>query len=256
MRVVLGRQPNNVAGHSRWAQVKHRKAGSDAKRGALFSKLGRLIAAAAREGGPDPAANAKLRQTVDQARSAGLPKENVERAIRRAQGGGATGTGLEARSYEAYGPGGSAFLIDALTDNPNRTTAELKAILGAGHGQLVAVGSVAWLFTRRVKAEFTCPAGDIETAELALIDAGAEDTAADGQRIRALVDPGRLAALLEAAARMGLYRTVTTPVVIPKDKTALSQNQRTRAAELAAALDAHPDVTAVWTNAEGVGISP
>ena len=110
-----------MAGHSRWAQIRHKKAGADAKRGALFSKLARLIAVAARDGGDDPARNSKLRQVMDQASDAGMPKENIERSILRGTGSGEV-RDLRAVEYEAYGPGGTALLIAGLTDNPNRTT--------------------------------------------------------------------------------------------------------------------------------------
>src|SRR3989338_8890104 len=137
-----------MAGHSRWAQVKHKKAGADARRGARFSKLARLITVATREGGPEPSANARLRSAMEHARGAGVPKENIARAVARAAGGG-DGAALVEREYEAYGPGKSAFLIRAVTDNPNRTTAEVKTILAPCGGKLAALGSVAWIFERR-----------------------------------------------------------------------------------------------------------
>lgn len=237
-----------MAGHSRWAQVKHKKAGADAKRGALFSKLGRMISATAREGGENPNANPKLRSAVEQARGAGMPGDTIERAIARARGA-AEGEALMGREYEAYGPGGSAFLIQAVTDNANRTTNEVKNILAEFGGKLARAGSVAWLFQRRMVAEFPAPAaGETEAMELALIDAGAEDIRKDSQRCRALVAPEKLESFQRAIAERGLTPTATRFAAVAKNTVAPDPADRSRAAALQAALDDHPDVTAVWTN--------
>src|SRR3989344_8240812 len=177
-----------MAGHSRWAQVKHKKAGADAKRSALFSRLARLITAAAREHGPDPAMNSRLRAAIEQARSVELPKENIERAIGRASGSG-SGNALISRDYEAYGPGWSAFLIQTVTDNLNRTTGELKAILADFGGKLAEAGSVAWLFERRTLVSFTISSGRRDAATLALIDAGAIDIGPVADGLIAIVLP-------------------------------------------------------------------
>ncbi len=237
-----------MSGHSRWAQVKHKKAGADAKRGALFSKLGRMISVAAREGGESPEANPRLRSAIEQARGAGMPRENIERAIARARGA-AEGASLVTREYEAYGPGASAFLIQAVTDNANRTTNEVKNILAEFGGKLARAGSVAWLFERRVVAEFAAPArGEAETVELALIDAGAEDIQRDEGCCRALVSPEKLESFQRAIAKRGLTPTAIRFAAVAKDAVAPAPEDRRRARALHAALDDHPDVTAVWTN--------
>ncbi len=236
-----------MAGHSRWAQIRHKKAGSDAKRGALFSKLARVIAVASREGGADPRANPKLRSAIEQARDAGLPKENIERAIARG-GGGAEGENLRPLEYEAYGPGGIAILMSALSDNPNRTTGELKRILADGGGRMAEAGSVGWMFERRIAVDFVRPAADPEDAELALIDAGAEDTGLLEDRIRALVIPERQDAFLQSANGRGLTPLASSLVLIPKNPIALGLAERQDADSLTAALGEHPDVIDVWTN--------
>lgn len=236
-----------MAGHSRWAQVKHKKAGSDAARGQTFAKLGRLISVAAREGGADPKTNAKLRTIIDQARAIGLPKENIERAIARAIGTTGAG-GLETGEYEAYGPGGIALLIRTVTDNPNRTTNELKHLLAEGGGKLAAAGSVNWMFEQRAIFEFAVPAEKMEEAELALIDAGAEHTEVADGRIRAVVPHDRAGTFREDAALTGLAIVETQTAMVAKNTVATERGVAARVEGLVTALENHDDVTDVWTN--------
>lgn len=236
-----------MAGHSRWAQVKHKKAGSDAKRGALFSKLSRLIAVAARDGGPNPEVNFKLRQAMEQARAAGMPKENIERAVSRASGNG-EGADLRQVEYEAYGPGGSAFLIAGLTDNANRTTSEVKHILDEHGGRLAETGSVSWLFDRRLFFEFELAGQDAEKAELALIDAGAEDTSLAEDRLQVILPPERSEAFQKATAILGLKRFSSAFIAVPKSTVELEADARAKAEALAEVLENHPDINDVWTN--------
>lgn len=237
-----------MAGHSRWAQVKHKKALSDAKRGARFSKLSRMISVAARDGGTDPDFNPKLRAAIEQAREEGIPKDNIERAL--AQGLGAPeGLALAAREYEAYGPGGSAFLIQAVTDNANRTTNEVKNILAEFSGKLAEAGNVAWLFERKAVLTFPVPAaGPAEAMELALIDAGAEDIRRDGERLLALVAPDTLASFRRAVGERGLAPTAIRLAAVATRAAVLNGEDRRRAEALAEALGEHPDITEVWTN--------
>lgn len=237
-----------MAGHSRWAQVKHKKAGTDAKRSAVFSKLSRLITIASRDGGTDPTTNAKLRTVMEQARDAGLPKDTIERALTRAAGA-AGGDMLVSRSFEAYGPGGSAFLIEAVTDNPNRTTAEVKRILGEFGGKLAAAGSVAWMFERCAIVQFSpVAAAAREAAELAFIDAGALDVEADGDTLTVRAAPEAVLPLRAAAARRGLTIERVSLAMVATSHPAVGADDRARVQSLAALLDDHPDVTAVWTN--------
>ncbi|MDP3727640.1 MAG: YebC/PmpR family DNA-binding transcriptional regulator [bacterium] len=237
-----------MAGHSRWAQVKHKKAGTDAKRGARFSKLARLITVAAREGGPEPSSNARLRSAVEHARDAGVPKENIARAVARAAGGGEDAALVE-REYEAYGPGGSAFLIRAVTDNPNRTTAEVKAILAASDGKFAALGSVAWLFERRAIVSFTLPGpGRLEAETLALIDAGAADIEVGADRLLAIVAPESLDTFERAAAAAGLRPTHTGITQVPTSAVSPDGAARAKAEALADTLEDHPDIVDITTN--------
>lgn len=237
-----------MSGHSKWTQIKHKKAGTDAKRGALFSKLTRLITASAREGGGDPNANFKLRQAVDQARAAGLPKDNIERAIARSSTSGAEDANLKEVEYEAYGPGGSAFLISGLTDNSNRTTNEIKHLLEDHGGRLAASGSVAWMFERRIVFEFAPEGRDTETTELALIDAGADDTRVEAGFILASLAPEKANDFEQAAAALGLKATTSSFVAIPKNTVVLNDKDLTAASALSEALENHQDINDVWVN--------
>lgn len=237
-----------MAGHSRWAQVKHRKAGADAKRSAVFSRLARLITVAARNGGPDPEANPKLRQAITQAREAGIPGDNIRRAIERAAGAG-SGDTPNPVTYEAYGPGGVAILVIGTSDNPNRTTAEVKQLLAGAGGRLAEAGSVAWIFERRMELVFRVPAGGREAAALALIDAGADDLRAEDGTLLALVSPERMGSFRAEAARRGFRPVSNQPTMAAKRSVALGATERRAASGLLEALRSHPDVTAVWSNA-------
>ncbi|RJQ37215.1 YebC/PmpR family DNA-binding transcriptional regulator [Candidatus Parcubacteria bacterium] len=237
-----------MAGHSRWAQIKHQKSGTDAKRGVLFSKLGRIITIAARDGGPDPAMNPKLRQAVDQARAAGVPKDNIERAIQRAAGS-ADAANLRAMEYEAYGPGGAAFLIAALTDSPNRTTNEVKRLLDDHGGRLAETGSVAWMFERKIAIALPPPPATArDEFELFLIDGGAEAIEEDDDALHVLIAPDRSAAFIAHLTTRGAAPLSTALTAISKNPMTLSPADKTAAATLAAELEDHADVTDVWTN--------
>src|ERR671911_875861 len=138
-----------MSGHSKWSSIKHKKGAADAKRGKLFSKLSRAIIVAAKEGGPDPAGNLALQNAIEKARSYSMPKENIERAIAKGTGAGADAAAFESIVYEGYGPSGVAILVEALTDNRNRTASEVRHIFAKNDGNLGTSGAVAWLFERR-----------------------------------------------------------------------------------------------------------
>ena len=168
-----------MAGHSKWAQIKRKKGATDAKRGQLFSKLARAIIVAARDGGPDPAGNLTLQNAIEKAKEASMPKENIERAIARGAGPAADGSAYETVTYEGYGPAGVALYVEALTDNRNRTAAEVRHIFSKSDGSLAESGAVAWLFERR---GIVLVDGDADEDELTLAaaDGGADDIATDG----------------------------------------------------------------------------
>src|SRR3989440_10445668 len=168
-----------MSGHSKWSSIKHKKAASDAKRGAQFTKLARAIQVAAREGGGDPEGNAALANAVQKARDARMPKDNIERAIAKGTGAGRDAEAIESVTYEGYGPGGVAILVEALTDNRNRTGSEVRHTFTRHGGNLGEPGSVAWTFEK--KGEIVVDGSRYSEDDLlAAIDAGAEDVALDG----------------------------------------------------------------------------
>src|SRR5919205_983822 len=168
-----------MSGHSKWSSIKHKKGAADAKRGQLFSKLTRAIIVAAREGGPDPAANLALQNAIEKARSYSMPKENIERAIARGSGADADAASYETVIYEGYGPNGVAILVEALTDNRNRTASDVRAAFSKYGGNLGASGAVAWQFERR-GVVLVDGAADEEELTLAAADGGADDVSLDG----------------------------------------------------------------------------
>src|SRR3954447_13890736 len=165
-----------MAGHSKWAQIKRKKGATDAKRGQLFTKLARAITVAAREGGGDPDGNATLANAIDKAKSLRMPKENIERAIAKGTGAGGDAAAIEAVTYEGYGPGGVAILVDCLTDNKNRTVSEVRHAFTKNGGNLGTDGSVAYLFNKQGEILLTKGVSEDKAMEVA-IEAGAEDVA-------------------------------------------------------------------------------
>src|SRR5262245_17617398 len=185
-----------MSGHSKWSSIKHKKAATDKKRGKLFSKLARAIIVAAREGGPDPDANNALANAIAKAKSYSLPKDNIERAIQRGAGAG-EGDAYEPVTYEGYGPGGAAFVIEALTDNRNRTAANVRAAFNKAGGSLGQQGSVAWMFDRTGVIVLD-GAADEDELMLAAADAGAEDISNEGDVWQVTCEPNDLAAVRDA----------------------------------------------------------
>ena len=187
-----------MAGHSKWAQIKRKKGAADAKRGQLFTKLARAITVAARDGGGDPEGNAALANAVEKAKSLRMPKENIERAIAKGTGAGGDAAAIEAVTYEGYGPGGVAILIECLTDNRNRTAAEVRHMFSRADASLGEPGSVAWMFEK--KGVLLVDGGRYSEDDLMpAIDAGAEDLAAEGDSIRITCEAGDLRAVLRRA---------------------------------------------------------
>ncbi|MEK9167294.1 MAG: YebC/PmpR family DNA-binding transcriptional regulator [Patescibacteria group bacterium] len=188
-----------MSGHSKWSSIKHQKGAADAKRGAVFSKLGNAITIAAR-GGADPETNFQLRIAIDKARAANMPKDNIERSIERGKGGAASG--LEEITFEAYGPGGTAFLVEAATDNRNRTASEIRHTLGNHGAKLADSGSVAYLFERKGVMALLAN-GQAEEIELMAIDAGADDVETDSERVFIYTEPHDLERVRKALAEKG-----------------------------------------------------
>ncbi len=220
-----------MSGHSKWSTIKRQKGANDAKRGALFTKVAREIQVAARAGGGDPDANYRLRLAIDKARSINMPADNIKRAIDRATGG-AEGEQIEEIVYEGYGPGGVAILVEAATDNRNRTAAEVRSTFAKAGGQLAGGGSVAWQFEPRGYIGIEKGGVDEDEVALAAIDAGAADVDTDpDDRIEIYTEPGDLEAIrtaLEAAgyrietAESTMVARQTVPVDGPKARSNLN----------------------------------
>src|SRR3954469_12884857 len=188
---------NRMAGHSKWAQIKRKKGAADARRGQLFTKLARAITVAARDGGGDPDGNAALANAVEKAKALRMPKENIERAIAKGTGAGGDAAAIETVTYEGYGPGGVAILIECLTDNRNRTAAEMRHIFSRADANLGEPGSVAWMFDKK-GVLLVDGTRWTEDELMPAIDAGADDLTEDGDSIRITCEPGRLRAVREA----------------------------------------------------------
>jgi YebC/PmpR family DNA-binding regulatory protein len=236
-----------MAGHSKWAGIKHKKAVVDARRGAHFTKLARAITVAAREGGGDPDHNATLANAVQKARDASMPKDNIERAIAKGTGEGADADAIEAILYEGYGPGGVALLIEALTDNRNRTGSDVRHLLSKHGGSLGEPGSVAYLFDKR--GVITVDAERWSEDDLIVaIDAGAEDIEQDEDVFEVLTEPAGLAAVRAAIEQAGIEIQTAELTQRPKTRVPVEEEQAAKLLRLIDALEDNDDVSAVHAN--------
>src|ERR671918_2120550 len=236
-----------MSGHSKWASIKHKKAATDARRGKLFTKLARAITVAAREGGGDPDANPALALAVQKARDASMPKDNIERAIGRGTGEGGEAEALEAVMYEGYGPGGVAVLVEALTDNRNRTGSDMRHIFSKHGGNLGEPGSVAYLFDKKgvvvVDGERYS-----EDDLMVAIDAGAEDIQMDADVYEVLCEPSDLAKVRAALTEAGVEVEEAQVAQRPKSLVPLDADGATKVLRLIDALEDQDDVDAVHAN--------
>jgi YebC/PmpR family DNA-binding regulatory protein len=236
-----------MAGHSKWASIKHKKKAVDAKRGALFTKLTRAITVAARDGGGDPEGNPALALAVQKARDASMPKDNIERAIAKGTGADADADSFEEVLYEGYGPGGVAILVETLTDNRNRTGSEVRHTFTKHGGNLGEPGSVAWIFEK--KGEIVVDGSRYDEDDLlAAIDAGAEDVSLDGDVWEIVTGPGDVAAVREALAAEGVDIESAELVQRPTTRTPVEENRVPSLMRLIEALEESDDVQAVHAN--------
>ncbi len=236
-----------MAGHSHWAGIKHKKALIDNKRGKLWSKLSKAIIIAAKMGGGDPDANLRLRYAIDDARKVSMPKDNIQRAIKRGTGE-LEGGDLYEILYEGYGPGGVAVLCEIMTDNRNRTAPEIRKVFEINDGKLGAANCVSWMFER--KGLFILPAAGIDEdalMELAL-EAGADDVKAVEQKFELTCDPSQFMAVSEALAKAGHTPEVSEISRIPTSTVDLDADTARKVLKLMEALDDHDDVQSVASN--------
>jgi YebC/PmpR family DNA-binding regulatory protein len=236
-----------MAGHSKWASIKHKKKAVDAKRGQLFTKLSRAITVAAREGGGDPEGNSSLALAVQKARDASMPKDNIERAIAKGTGADSEAEAYESVVYEGYGPGGVAILVEALTDNRNRTGSEIRHMFTRSGGSLGEPGSVAWTFEK--KGEIVVDGGRYSEDDLLpAIDAGAEDLSLDGDVWEIVTAPSDLAAVRAALEDAGVDLESAELVQRATTRTPVEEGQVGSLMRLIESLEDHDDVQAVHAN--------
>jgi len=236
-----------MSGHSKWSSIKHKKGAADAKRGKLFSKLARAIIVAARDGGGDPDHNPTLATAIQKARDASMPKDNIQRAIDRGTGAGADGAAIESILYEGYGPAGVAILVEALTDNRNRASAEIRFAFSSHGGSLGEPGSVAYLFEK--KGAIVVDGERYGEDDLILaIDAGAEDVREDGDKLRVLCDPSDLSAVREALEGAEVEIESAELATEPKSLVEVKGQDAERLLKLLDALDEQDDVDEVFAN--------
>ncbi|MBA2520196.1 MAG: YebC/PmpR family DNA-binding transcriptional regulator [Chloroflexia bacterium] len=236
-----------MSGHSKWSTIKRQKGAADAKRGQLFTKLAREIAVAAREGLPDPESNFRLRLAVDRARTANMPKDNIERAIERAAGGSNTENFSEV-FYEGYGPGGTAIMIQTMTDNRNRTVGEVRAVLTRAGGTLGEAGSVGWMFDHVGLIELEANGGDPDDLALVAIDAGASDIQIDEGSVAVFTDVQDLHKVGQVLKEAGYDLASTQLTMRPKTMLTPEPDAAVKTIRLVERLEDLDDVQEVFTN--------
>jgi len=236
-----------MAGHSHWAGIKHKKALIDSKRGKQWSKLSKAIIVAARAGGSDPAMNLRLRYAINDARAVSMPKDNIERAIKKGSGE-LEGANFEEVLYEGYGPGGVAVLCEILTDNRNRTAPEVRKIFEIAGGKLGATGCVAWMFDR--KGLVVIGAGQVDEDQLLelAMEAGAEDVKTAGESFEVICDPETFGQVCEKIEQAGIQTELQEISRIPKDSVDLDVDSAKKVLAMLDKLDDHDDVQKVAAN--------
>jgi YebC/PmpR family DNA-binding regulatory protein len=238
-----------LSGHSKWSSIKHKKGAADAKRGQLFSKLSRAILVAAKEGGGDPANNMSLQNAIEKAKSYSMPKDNIDRAIAKGSGADADAEAFETIVYEGYGPEGVAVIVEALTDNKNRTAADVRHLFAKHGGNLGTAGAVAWQFDRRGVVVVASDGVDEEELLLVAADGGAEDVEQDGSVFQVTSSPEALAAVRQAIEGAGFAVDSAELMLVPKTTVEVGDEQKARQVmRLIDALEENDDVQDVYAN--------
>jgi len=238
-----------MGGHSHWSQIKRQKGGNDAKRGQVFTKISREISVAAREGGGDPGMNPRLRLAIDKARYENMPADTIKRAIERGAGGG-DAAALQEITFEGYGPGGLAILVQTLTDNRNRTVTALRTTLTRGGGNLGESGSVAWQFDNKGLIALEANGGDPDEIALKAIDAGADDVRVEHRFIEVYTAPTDLDKVRRQLSDAGLKITSAELFMLPKQSTPLDERVALQALKLLDQLEDLDDVQKVYSNGD------
>jgi YebC/PmpR family DNA-binding regulatory protein len=236
-----------MSGHSKWHTIKHKKGAADAKRGKLFTRIIKELSVAARNGGGDANMNPRLRTIIADAKAANMPRENIERAIRRGTGE-EPGVSYEEITYEGYGPGGVAILIEVVTDNKNRSVGEIRHLLGKYNGNLAAENSVAWMFARKGQVIVEKDKADEEKLLNAALEAGADDMADDGSVWNILCAPESFEAVRDAVKALELEPVSAEVAMVPQNYVKLQGGEARSMLKLHEMLDDHDDVQHVWAN--------
>ena len=236
-----------MSGHSKWATIKHKKGAADAKRGKVFTRIIKELTVAARHGGGDPETNPRLRTVVADAKANNMPRENIDRAIRRGTGE-EPGVTYDEITYEGYGPGGVALLIETLTDNKNRTVGEIRHLLDKHAGNLAAENSVAWMFSR--KGQIFVEKGKIDEDKLlsAVLDAGADDMNDDEGGWEIVCAPERFEAVRDAVKALGVEPGSAAVAMVPQNYIKLVGREAQQMLKLMEAIEDHDDVQHAWAN--------
>jgi YebC/PmpR family DNA-binding regulatory protein len=238
-----------VSGHSKWSSIKHKKGAADAKRGQLFSKLSRAIIVAAKEGGPDPAGNLALQNAIEKARSYSMPKDNIERAIAKGAGADSEESSFETVVYEGYGPEGVAVLVEALTDNRNRTASDVRHAFTKHGGNLGTTGAVAWQFARRGVILVAADGADEDDLVLAAADAGADDVERDGSSFVVTSTPEAMSGIRKALENAGFAIESAELAMLPRTTVAVrDESTARRIMNLVEGLEDTEDVQDVYAN--------
>ena len=238
-----------MSGHSKWSSIKHKKGAADAKRGKLFSKLTRAIIVAAKEGGADPGGNLAVQNAVEKAKANSMPKDNIDRAIAKGAGTDADAAAYETVIYEGYGPAGVAVIVEALTDNRNRTAGDVRHTFAKNDGNLGTSGAVAWLFERRGVVLVPADGADEDELTLAAAEGGADDVSLDGSSYEVLSAAEQLATVREAVAAAGFEIESAELTMLPKTTVAVEdENEAKKILRLIDQLEDNDDVQEVYAN--------
>jgi YebC/PmpR family DNA-binding regulatory protein len=238
-----------MSGHSKWSSIKHKKAATDSKRGKIFTKLIKEITVAARMGGGDDSANPRLRSAIIAAKNVNMPKDNIERAIKKGTGE-LEGIHYEESIYEGYGPGGAAVLVESLTDNKNRTVAGIRSIFGKNGGSLGESGCVAWMFKKKGYIVIESSAIDEEKLMEVALEAGAEDIKVDDGNFEVITHPGDFESVKEAIDKASIAYVAAEVTMLPQNTTDLAGKEAEQMVRLMELLDDCDDVQKVYTNAD------
>jgi len=238
-----------MSGHSKWSTIKHKKGAADAKRGRVFTKLIRELTMAAKQGGGAPESNPRLRKAIDDAKAVNMPADNIKRAIQRGTGE-LPGVNYEEITYEGYGPGGAAIIIETLTDNKNRTVGELRHMLGKYGGNLAAENSVAWMFDKKGYIVVDKTKAEEEALMAAALDAGADDMRDDGDSWEIMTPVDAFQKVLEAVKAMGIEPGAAEIAMLPQNYVKLEGKTAQQMVRLMEAAEDHEDTKKVWSNAD------